>query len=101
MKKFFIMIAASALAISASAQKTITLSKEQSGADEIITNFWNNDKAPHSNEETRDEQINERLHFTRTSQTETCSRTCSGGCSRRQRCRGSGLLARLCGRVAR
>ena len=63
MKKLFIMIATAAIAISASAQKTITLSLEQSGADEIITNFWNNSKAPHSNEETRDEKINERLHF--------------------------------------
>ena len=70
MKKFFIMIAAAAIALSASAQKTITLSLEQSGADEIITNFWNNDKAPHSNYETRDEKINERLHFSQTSQTD-------------------------------
>ena len=70
MKKIFMILAAAAVAINASAQKTITLSKEQSGADEIITNFWNNDKAPHSNEETRDEKINERLHFSQTSQTD-------------------------------
>ena len=70
MKKFFMILAAAAVAINASAQKTITLSKEQSGADEIITNFWNNDKAPHSNFETRDEKLNERLHFSQTSQTD-------------------------------
>ena len=34
MKKFFILIAAAAIALSASAQKTITLSLEQSGADD-------------------------------------------------------------------
>ena len=70
MKKIFMILAAAAVAINASAQKTITLSKAQSGADEIITNLWNNDKAPHSNEETRDEKINERLHFSQTSQTD-------------------------------
>ena len=43
MKKFFMILAAAAVAINTSAQKTITLSKEQSGADEIIENFWNND----------------------------------------------------------
>ena len=70
MKRFIIILATIAMATSVSAQKTITLSKEQSGADEIITNFWNNSKAPHSNEETRDEKINERLHFSQTSQTD-------------------------------
>ncbi len=70
MRKLFITIAAAAVAISASAQKTITLSKEVSGADEIITNFWNNSSAPHSNYETRDEKINERMHFSQTSQTD-------------------------------
>ena len=70
MKKFFIILAATAVAINVSAQKTITLSLEESGADEIITNFWNNDKAPHSNFETRDEKINERKHFSQTSQTD-------------------------------
>ena len=70
MKKIIVMIAAAAVAISASAQKTITLSLKQSGATEIIENFWNNDKAPHSNEETRDEKLNERLHFSQTSQTD-------------------------------
>ena len=42
MKKLFIILAAAAVTMSASAQKTITLSLEESGADEIITNFWNN-----------------------------------------------------------
>ena len=70
MKKFFMILAAAAVAINTSAQKTITLSKEQSGADEIIENFWNTDKAPHSNEETRDEKLTARLHFSQPSQTD-------------------------------
>ena len=70
MKKIFMMIAAATMAINASAQKTITLSIQESGADQIITNFWNNEKAPHSNCETRDEEINARKHFSKTSQTD-------------------------------
>ena len=70
MKKIIVMIAAAAVAISASAQKTITLSLKQSGATEIIENFWNNTNAPHSNYETRDEKLNDRLHFSQTSQTD-------------------------------
>ena len=70
MKRALLTLAATLSLLAASAQKTITLSKEQSGADEIITNFWNNSKAPHSNEETRDEKLNERLHFSQTSQTD-------------------------------
>ena len=64
------MIALAGMATTAIAQKTITLTKEQSGADLIIANFWNNSNAPHSSEETRDEELNERWHFTRTSQTD-------------------------------
>ena len=70
MKKFFVILAAVAVAVNVSAQKTITLSLEQSGATEIIENFWNNTNAPHSNFETRDEKINDRLHFSQTSQTD-------------------------------
>jgi len=70
MKKFFVILAAAAIAINVSAQKTITLTKEISGADEIITNFWDNTNAPHSNFETRDEKLNDRLHFSQTSQTD-------------------------------
>ena len=70
MKKFFVILAAAAVAVNVSAQKTITLSLEQSGATEIIENFWNNSNAPHSNFETRDEKINDRLHFSQTSQTD-------------------------------
>ena len=70
MKKFFMILAAAAVAINASAQKTITLSLEQSGATEIIENYWNNSNAPHSNFETRDEKLNDRLHFSQTSQTD-------------------------------
>ena len=69
MKKFLMIIAAVATTVNVMAQKTITLSKEESGADEIIT-LWNNSTAPHSNEETRDELINARRHFSQTSQTD-------------------------------
>ena len=70
MKRFIVILATIAMATSVSAQKTITLTLEESGADEIITNFWNNKTAPHSNEESRDEKINARRHFTQTSQTD-------------------------------
>ena len=70
MKKFFVILAAAAMAINVSAQKTITQTKEISGADEIITNFWDNSNAPHSNFETRDEKINNSMHFSQTSQTD-------------------------------
>lgn len=54
------------LAISASAQKTIV--KIPCEADKIIK-LWNNNKAPHSNEETKDENRNNRGHIYNTSQT--------------------------------
>ena len=70
MKHLLTILALVAFVSNVLAQKTITLSLERSGADEIITNYWNNSTAPHSNEETEDERINERLHIYHTSQTD-------------------------------
>ena len=55
-----------ATVLSASAQKTIV--KIPCEADKIIK-LWNNNKAPHSNEETKDENRNNRGHIYNTSQT--------------------------------
>ena len=55
-----------ATVLSASAQKAIV--KIPCNADKIIK-LWNNDKAPHSNEETKDENRNNRGHIYNTSQT--------------------------------
>jgi len=68
MKRIFItMTLVAAFALSASAQKTITNVK--CNADEVVQ-WWNNKKAPHSNEETKDEERNASGHFIHTSQTE-------------------------------
>ena len=67
MKKIIIsLVLVAGLAISASAQKTIV--KIPCEADKIIK-LWNNNKAPHSNEETKDENRNNRGHIYNTSQT--------------------------------
>lgn len=67
MKKIIIsLVLVAGLAISASAQKTIV--KIPCEADKIIK-LWNNNKAPHSNEETKDENRNKSGHFYNTSQT--------------------------------
>ena len=61
------MTLVAAFALSASAQKTITNVK--CNADEVVQ-WWNNKKAPHSNEETKDEERNASGNFIHTSQTE-------------------------------
>ena len=66
MKKLFAIIALVALFATASAQKTIV--KVPCNADKTIK-VWNNKKAPHSNEETKDENRNKAGHFYNTSQT--------------------------------
>ena len=67
MKKIIIsLVLVAGLAISASAQKTIV--KIPCEADKIIK-LWNNNKAPHSNEETKDENRNNKGHIYNTSQT--------------------------------
>ena len=67
MKKILIsLILIVGLTISASAQKTIV--KVPCNADKTIK-VWNNKKAPHSNEETKDEKRNDKGHIYHTSQT--------------------------------
>ncbi len=67
MKKIILsLVLVAALVISASAQKTIV--KVPCNADKTIK-LWNNKKAPHSNEETKDENRNKSGHFYNTSQT--------------------------------
>ncbi len=56
-----------ATVFSVSAQKTITNVK--CNADKVVQ-WWNNSKAPHSNEETKDEERNKAGHIYNTSQTE-------------------------------
>lgn len=70
MKRALVTIIASAVIMAASAQKTVVLSLEQSGADQIIENFWNNTTAPHSNGITADESINHKMELFNTSQTD-------------------------------
>ena len=65
MKRIFTLLALAAMALTASAQKTIDIDND---ANEVIR-VWDNSKAPHSNEETVDEAINKSGHFTHTSET--------------------------------
>ncbi len=65
MKRIFTLFALAAMTLSASAQKTIDI---DNNADEVIR-YWNNRTAPHSNEESKDEALNQSGHFTHTSET--------------------------------
>lgn len=68
MKKIIVsLILVAGFAISASAQKAIT--NVPCNADKVVK-WWNNKKAPHSNEEKKDESRNKAGHFYNTSQTE-------------------------------
>ena len=67
MKRFFITLTLiAAFALSASAQKTFV--ELPCKADKTIK-YWDNKKAPHSNEETRDETRDKNGHLRQTSQT--------------------------------
>lgn len=66
MKRILIAAAVLALAFGASAQKSIV--KVPCNADKTIKS-WNNKRAPHSNEETKDEWRDKRGNFKNTSQT--------------------------------
>ena len=70
MKRTLIILIAAVVTSVATAQKAIVLSLEQSGADEIIENLWNNATAPHSNGITADESINEKCELENTTQTD-------------------------------
>lgn len=68
MKKIIVsLILVAGFAISASAQKAIT--NVPCNADKVVK-WWNDKKAPHSNEEEKDESRNKAGHFYNTSQTE-------------------------------
>ena len=68
MKRIIIIIAIlAATVLSASAQKSIT--NVPCNADKVVK-WWNNKKAPHSNEMTKDEERNKAGNFYYTSQTE-------------------------------
>ena len=67
MKKIIVsLVLMAGVVLSASAQKAIV--KIPCSADKIIK-LWNNDKAPHSNFETKDENRNNKGHIYNTSQT--------------------------------
>lgn len=70
MKKYLVILFAAVVTSVATAQKPIVLSLEQSGADEIVENLWNNTTAPHSNGITADESINEKCELFNTTQTD-------------------------------
>lgn len=70
MKKYLVILFAAVVTSVATAQKPVVLSLEQSGADEIVENLWNNTSAPHSNGITADESINEKCELFDTTQTD-------------------------------
>lgn len=70
MKKVLAILFAAVVTSVATAQKTIIISADHSGADEVIENLWNNSTAPHSNGVTADESINEKYELMDTSQTD-------------------------------
>ena len=70
MKRVLYILFAAVVTSVATAQKPVVLSLEQSGADEIVENLWNNTSAPHSNGITADESINDKCELFDTTQTD-------------------------------
>lgn len=70
MRRSLVILFAAVVTSVATAQKPVVLSLEQSGADEIVENLWNNTSAPHSNGITADESINEKCELFDTTQTD-------------------------------
>lgn len=64
-KVIFTLLAATLAVTTVSAQKTVDVPNK---ADQVVK-YWNNSTAPHSNEESRDEYINEHNFFYQTSET--------------------------------
>lgn len=62
---FFTLALAAAATLTVSAQKTVSVEND---ADQVIK-WWDNKTAPHSNEETKDEELNASKHFSHTSET--------------------------------
>ena len=69
MKRFLTLTLLAGIILSATAQKRVVVSLEDSGADEII-HYWDNSTAPHSNEIAEDEQMNKKFDMRLTSSTD-------------------------------
>ena len=69
MKRFVTLTLLAGIILSATAQKRVVVSLEDSGADEIV-HYWDNSTAPHSNEITEDEQMNKKFDMRLTSSTD-------------------------------
>lgn len=69
MKRFLTITLLAGIILSATAQKRVVVSLEDSGADEIV-HYWDNSTAPHSNQIAEDEQMNKKFDMTLTSSTD-------------------------------
>lgn len=65
MKRLLTLILSLAVALTATAQRRVVATAEQSGADEVVQ-YWNNSTAPHSNGITDDETIDDKLNMSQT-----------------------------------
>ena len=70
MKRLLAITAALLCASIIATAQPVSVTKEVSGADEILLNYWDNSTAPHSNELTGPEKINHKLDMSNTSQTD-------------------------------
>lgn len=69
MKQILTILLSLAVALTATAQKRVVATLEQSGADEIV-HYWDNSTAPHSNGITDDETIDSKLNMSQTTSTD-------------------------------
>ena len=69
MRRFLTLTLLAGIILSATAQKRVVVSLEDSGADEIV-HYWDNSTAPHSNQIAEDEQMNKKFDMTLTSSTD-------------------------------
>ncbi len=69
MKRLLTLILSLAVALTATAQRRVVATAEQSGADEVVQ-YWNNSTAPHSNGITNDETIDSSLNMSQTTYTD-------------------------------
>lgn len=69
MKRFLTLTLLAGIILSATAQKRVVVSLEDSGADEIV-HYWDNSTAPHSNEIAEEEQMNKKFDMSLTSSTD-------------------------------
>ena len=69
MKRLLTLILSLAVALTATAQRRVVATAEQSGADEVVQ-YWSNSTAPHSNGITDDETIDDKLNMSQTTYTD-------------------------------